>query len=436
MKNKIGIILIVIISLLLLFKNIKKYEILNIDEIKVYQLQKNDSASLNKYYIYGTHLNFFGNLKSNEKPLKVELILKGKDNTLNYKLEFTYIDNIVNFKTSNMLNEGINLENINIDNYLLYIKVCNKNIENYYSIKNKTFYNNLTYYKVSNNEKTEKINIEFLNNYRILDIENDYLIMNVENIELPKDVYDIVLDPGHGGKSPGAVQGNIYEKKETLKYSKLIKKYLESLGYKVKLTRDNDVLPGDDDFNPYTTRRVATAYETKSKFFFSIHLNSSVIIPKIGGVEIYVANDTNIVLAKEFAKNIVKLANTTFSDVNRFKIDKGVYRRLFNKTDVDSVHKRTDDLGIDFYSNVSTKTPYYFMLRETGGFMTYAYLHGREGKNKYNDYYNSNVAPESYLFELGYMNIEKNLRKLVYEKDGYVKAIVKTVDDYIHQIKK
>lgn len=35
--------------------------------------------------------------------------------------------------------------------------------------------------------------------------DKNYIAFNVEKSELPEDVYDIVLDPGHGGNDPGAV---------------------------------------------------------------------------------------------------------------------------------------------------------------------------------------------------------------------------------------
>ena len=42
------------------------------------------------------------------------------------------------------------------------------------------------------------------------------------NISLKEDVYDIVLDPGHGGNDPGAVKGKAHEADYNLKYKKNI----------------------------------------------------------------------------------------------------------------------------------------------------------------------------------------------------------------------
>ena len=74
------------------------------------------------------------------------------------------------------------------------------------------------------------------------DTKKNYMNINVEDTKLPKDVYDIVIDPGHGGKDGGAVtthNGETYAEKDiTLDYGKDLKKALEELGLKVKLTRD------------------------------------------------------------------------------------------------------------------------------------------------------------------------------------------------------
>lgn len=50
----------------------------------------------------------------------------------------------------------------------------------------------------------------------------------------------IMLDPGHGGSDPGAVGNGFKEKDLNLSIAKHCKAYLESKGYQVAMTRDND----------------------------------------------------------------------------------------------------------------------------------------------------------------------------------------------------
>ena len=80
----------------------------------------------------------------------------------------------------------------------------------------------------------------------------------------------IVIDPGHGGKDPGALgKRKLKEKDLTLKIARLVKKELgKRLKSSVLLTRDRDVyIPLDE--------RTAIANSKEADLFVSIHVNSS-----------------------------------------------------------------------------------------------------------------------------------------------------------------
>lgn len=79
---------------------------------------------------------------------------------------------------------------------------------------------------------------------------------------------DVVLDAGHGGEDPGAVQGDAVEKEITLEIAKMTKDLLEESGYKVAMTReeDNRVELGS---------RAKFANKRNAKVFVSIHCNAS-----------------------------------------------------------------------------------------------------------------------------------------------------------------
>ena len=80
----------------------------------------------------------------------------------------------------------------------------------------------------------------------------------------------IVLDPGHGGKDPGAIgYSGVYEKNITLAMGKELKTLLEKSGkYKVYLTRSTDI------FIPLRDR-VKIARKHNADLFMSIHADST-----------------------------------------------------------------------------------------------------------------------------------------------------------------
>jgi N-acetylmuramoyl-L-alanine amidase len=82
----------------------------------------------------------------------------------------------------------------------------------------------------------------------------------------------IVIDPGHGGKDIGAQGSKSNEKDITLAVSKALRTKLEAKGYRVLLTREEDV------FIPLQ-ERPAMASRWKGDLFISIHCNS---LPDVG----------------------------------------------------------------------------------------------------------------------------------------------------------
>ena len=96
----------------------------------------------------------------------------------------------------------------------------------------------------------------------------------------------IVLDPGHGGKDPGAIgaHGKTYEKNVTLAMGKELKSQLEKKGYKVYLTRSTDI------FIPLR-QRVKIAQKYKADLFMSLHADSAVN-RKAKGLSVYTLSET------------------------------------------------------------------------------------------------------------------------------------------------
>ena len=80
--------------------------------------------------------------------------------------------------------------------------------------------------------------------------------------------------------------------------------------------------------------------------------------------------------------------------------------------------------------DVTTKSNYYFMIRETGGIVTGAYVDDRNDSIEANPYVKSNVATESYLFELGYLSNINDLNNIKDNMDKFTNAIADTFNNH------
>ena len=78
----------------------------------------------------------------------------------------------------------------------------------------------------------------------------------------------IMIDAGHGGSDPGAMNGNHKEKVYTLQIAKRLQTQLEKLGFRVIMTRTGDTYPTLQD-------RAALCKKYKPDLYISIHCNSS-----------------------------------------------------------------------------------------------------------------------------------------------------------------
>ncbi len=100
---------------------------------------------------------------------------------------------------------------------------------------------------------------------------------------LPPAVKTIVLDPGHGGRDTGKVNSrvNVVEKDMTLDTARRVKALLESAGYKVVLTRNDDRFLALAD-------RTEIATQARADLFVSLHYNAvEAEAERVTGVEVY-----------------------------------------------------------------------------------------------------------------------------------------------------
>ena len=405
-------------------------------------------VEINSYAIYGIHMNLEGTFTLPESIEDVKLVLTNGDYEQEIPWNLEQDNNSYTFQTSEYINEGINLEKLPTGEYYLLIKTTNQDENNnpitkYYSLENNSDYKDLEYYTLTKDNKNNKIDIEW-NTYE----QFPTLRFHIYETELPEDVYDITIDPGHDASDPGksiCLNGNnIYdpdyygycynggtlytESDFNLEISQALKTKLESLGYKVTMTR-NTLEDYVEIYDPMGSATMAN--DTKSKFNFAIHHNSSGVdggLSYLNGTEIYIANDTNLDLAEIFMQELIDTANTAPSYKSLYKVADGIYQRFFTEEEI-----AEDDVQP---SNKTTDTIYYYYIREVGGISTHATNDGRYSPTyPKNEHYNSNNTAEPYLFELGYIDNLTDLQNMINNQSGYADAIANALQKYLEEEK-
>lgn len=426
MKKSVFIILIIIIAIssigyvIYVEKNKEKIIPLSTEQEKV---------AVTEYYIYGTTLNMKGTLTIENLDFdKIELVLYNDKDFLEYEIEYDEDGNKVNFYLSDLINEGLYLDNIEIDKRYMFIRTTKELEEKdkegnpqyeykYYGLENKTEYPKTTYYTMS--KYNRKIEINSDNTYQTM-------MLNIKENK-DKEIYDIVIDAGHGGIDPGTTVNGQKETDFTLDIAKLLKEDLTKKGFTVKLTRDEDTLKEDEWFEEYGKNgRAQISHEVYAKYLFSVHINSSTS-SKVKGIEIYTPSDINYELAKSIAESIVNNTSLDYSIQKTYKRFNGVYTHNFSESEINSSNEKAIEKGQTPY-DITTKSNYLYMIRETGGIMTGAYVDDRNEKQQANDYYNSNIGTEAYLMELGYLSSENDLNIIKTEQKQIAEAIAKSIE--------
>lgn len=377
------------------------------------KIQLDGTAYIEKYYVYGTNFNLSGYLDNNDNIKDVKLILYNDKRETELNLDYELVEDRIVFSTSNLINVGYYLDKTELGKNYLFLKISMADESmHYYGLENKSDYKELKYYTLS------KINhVIFINS----DNQYNTLMLDVKKNK-DDNVYDITIDPGHGGKDPGACSKGNCEKGITLDLAMMLVNKLNEAGLKVNLTRtDNDTGIPNYNMNGMLGRAVIPN-ESNSKYMFSIHLNSHVN-KKMHGVEILTPTNIDYSFAKMFADKIVEYTGTSYSINMGNKMFDGVYTRTFNAKDIKEHMEEYKELAYD----VKEGTSYYFMIRETGGILTGAYIDSRNPSIGENPYYNSNKGIESYILELGYIISSDDINNILNNKENYVNAIYDSI---------
>lgn len=180
------------------------------------------------------------------------------------------------------------------------------------------------------------LDIKNLNNYRVFTLQNPYRVVvdvyapgsgsdgkqgNEEQMlasiddtppgnlieQLGLKIERVMLDPGHGGKDPGAVRHGFMEKDINLRMAKILGNVLEERGYEVIYTRTTDT------FVPLE-ERTAMANAKKADLFISIHVNAHKN-RNVRGFELYTLNMAQSKEAKRVAARENSVSMQKISDL-------------------------------------------------------------------------------------------------------------------------
>ncbi|MDD2465316.1 MAG: N-acetylmuramoyl-L-alanine amidase [Desulfobulbus sp.] len=221
---------------------------------------------------------------------------------------------------------------------------------------------------VPENKATGTIAVLTDHKKRAVTSSSPHIKMQREHLSLAQQlglgVKTIVIDPGHGGKDPGAMAFGMKEKDIVLGVSKKLAKVLtETFHYQVVLTRTKDV------YIPLE-KRTAIANAKKADLFVSIHVNAHPNQAN-SGIETYFLNlatdsDAMRVAALENASSthsIGELQDILSSLMNNSKIDESSRLARFVQTTLINGFTATykpRDLGVKqapFYVLIGAEMP-------------------------------------------------------------------------------
>ena len=398
------------------------------------------SAAVTKYYTYGLFFQLEGRAEPDrvKDVTQAELVLEEtglrSEDAFRMDVLFRVEKQKLTFWTSSRIDEGICLDTLETGTFAAFLDLTREDgSTERLALSDETGDGEdrqapIEYYTLSHGHGHRKVTTSFEGPEG-----QETLVLRVKRSRLPGNVYDVVIDPGHGGKDPGAQSAGYREADVVLDLGKALQSALEREGYKVLLVRDGTE---DPDLNMARTiydedGRVNRTIASKAKVCFSLHLNENASGSQ-AGVQIYRAKKASDAFAKSVADRLVSDTDLGFSNMAG-KTVPGVYTRTFSAADIRTEQAKARKKGYTFYE-VTTATDYYFMVREYGGIATGAYVDGRNpdyGENRYRD---SAQGVEGLLCELGFLSNEHDRQVLLNDSRGIARAMSRALDDYADRL--
>lgn len=396
-------------------------------EEKIFGNFQTRQAQITEFYTYGKSLNVNGKISNIEEDNfeSVRLVISdGKNYQKMYKMNIEFKEEELYFSSDTEINHTILIDDLKNGEYYIFLRVkLNNSVDpKYYSFEKMSACEDIDYYTITKENINRKAYISFKEK-KYNDKKYSYMSLILQDAELPEEIYDIVIDAGHGGTDTGVKLKSDTEANITLEYAKLLKESLEGKGFKVKLTRNDENTDLYNDTNMYDSAgRITSACKSKAKLMISFHVNSGE--NSLKGFEIYAPCKSNLEFAKSMAEKIKEYSTISFSNNTLYKEYDGVYQKNFTPNVIKEYENTANKKGYEPYQ-ITTDTPYLYTIREVGGIATNAYVDGRNPAYSANVYYNSNFGIECYQLELGY--IKNDLEIIKNEKEAYIRAITEAI---------
>jgi N-acetylmuramoyl-L-alanine amidase len=176
--------------------------------------------------------------------------------------------------------------------------------------------------------------------------------------QLGLGIETIMVDPGHGGKMPGAVASGVLEKDINLRFARILGNTLEDQGFKVLYTRTRDK-------HVPLEKRTALANSKDVDLFISLHCNAH-DNPRVRGLEVY---NLNLATSKDAARVAARensVSQKKISDLEVILTDLMLKSKIRESTNLaDDVLQEAVQYGKQFYKLGRCETrqaPFYVLM--------------------------------------------------------------------------
>jgi len=207
-----------------------------------------------------------------------------------------------------------------------------------------------------------KLSNRFKYKYRVILSHKKYLIVRIiKKRKATKKIPVVVIDPGHGGKDPGAIGTYDKEKNIVLPIALETARYLKKSGVKVVLTRKSDKYPTLAD-------RVAISNKDKADVFVSIHANYAAHDRrKAKGLGVYFVNTSSDKRTMSLAARENGMSIAQIKDINKIILSMVQTAKIeSSKQLAEGIYKDTLKSGRKMYKHYSGRgvrqAPFYVLI--------------------------------------------------------------------------